>query len=59
MSALQHSQLLNGVTLLFSEEMKKDKDSAPVRKFNLEFHINPDADLRGTSTPLVEASPKN
>jgi Tfp pilus assembly protein PilN len=59
MSALQRSPLVTGVTLLFSEELKKDKDSAPVRKFNLEFHINPDADLRGSSTTVVEASQKN
>jgi Tfp pilus assembly protein PilN len=57
MSSLQKSPLLTGVSLLFSEEYKKGKDDKSVRKFSVEMHINPDADLRGGT--LVEAAPKN
>jgi len=58
MAKLGKSPLLTGVALLYSEEFKKSKEDAPLRKFNLEMHIHPDADLRG-GEPLVEASPKN
>jgi Tfp pilus assembly protein PilN len=58
MASLQKSSLLSGVSLLYSEEFKKtNKDERPVRKFNVEMHINPAADQRvGT---FVEAMPKN
>ena len=58
MAALQKSPLLTGVMLLYSEEFSKNKGDAPVRRFNLEMHINPDADLRG-NVAVVEAAPKN
>jgi Tfp pilus assembly protein PilN len=58
MSALQKSQLLTNVTLLFSEEFKKNKDENAVRRFCFEMHVNPDADLRGGG-PVVDAMPKN
>ncbi len=56
MSALQKSTLLTGVSLLFSEEFRKSKDEKSVRKFSVEMHLNPNADLRGGT--LVEAAPK-
>lgn len=57
MSALQKSPLLTGVSLLFSEEHKKNKDDKPLRKFSVEMHIDPSADLRGGT--VVDAMPKN
>jgi Tfp pilus assembly protein PilN len=57
MSALQKSPLLTGVSLLFSEDFAKNKDDKPLRKFSVEMHIDPSADLRGGT--LVEAAPKN
>ncbi len=58
MTALQKSPLLSGVALLFSEEYKKNKDDPVVRRFNVEMHLNPEADLRGGNT-IVTALPKN
>jgi len=46
MSSLQHSDLLTGVALLYSEELKKNKDDQPVRRFSVEMHVDPNADLR-------------
>jgi hypothetical protein len=46
------------VTLLYSEEFKKNKDDAAVRRFNFEMRVNPDLDLRGGGT-VVSAEPKN
>jgi Tfp pilus assembly protein PilN len=58
MTALQKCPLLTGVALLYSEEYKKNKDDAPLRRFNVEMHLRPDADLRGNGS-VVSASPKN
>lgn len=60
MSALHDSPLLTDVKLLYSEEFKtgKDKDEASVRKFNVEMHINPAADLRNAS-PVADADLKD
>jgi Tfp pilus assembly protein PilN len=58
MTALQKSPLLAGVALLYSEEYKKNKEDAAVRRFNVEMHLNPDADLRSNGA-VVSASPKN
>ena len=57
MSALQKSALLTNVSLLFSEEFKKNKDEKVMRKFNIEMHLDPTADLRGGS--VADALPKN
>jgi Tfp pilus assembly protein PilN len=50
-SALNKSNLLSDVNLLFAEESKKDKgdDSEVIRKFHVEMKINPKADLRQIS----------
>ena len=50
-SALNKSNLLSDVNLLFAEESKKDKgdDSEVIRKFHVEMKINPKADLRQLS----------
>ncbi|MGN6367224.1 MAG: PilN domain-containing protein [Phycisphaerae bacterium] len=47
-SALNKSNLLSDVNLLFAEEAKKDntEDSEVIRKFHVEMKINPKADLR-------------
>jgi len=58
MSALQKSPLLTGVTLVFSEEYQKNKVDPVLRRFNVEMHLNPDADLRSGGS-VVTASPKN
>jgi Tfp pilus assembly protein PilN len=58
MSALQKSPLLTGVALLYTEQYQKNKEDAPMRRFNLEMHLNPDADLRSGGT-VVNAAPKN
>ena len=58
MTVLQKCPLLTGVALLYSEEYRKNKDEAPMRRFNVEMHLKPDADLRGSGT-VVSASPKN
>jgi hypothetical protein len=57
MAALQKSPLLTGVTLLYSEEFRKNKEDPALRRFNFEMHINPEAGLRvgGVATAL----PKN
>jgi Tfp pilus assembly protein PilN len=57
MAALQRCPLLAGVALLYSEEFKKNKDDPALRRFNVEMHVNPDADLRGGNT-VVSASPE-
>ncbi len=49
MSALQTCPLLTDVNLLYSEELKKDKDQAALRKFDIEMHVNPSADLRNAT----------
>ena len=56
MAALQKSPLFSGVTLQFSEEFKKNKDDPPLRRFNFEMHISPDADLR--TGAVVDARPE-
>jgi Tfp pilus assembly protein PilN len=58
MTALQKSPLLAGVALTYSEEFKKTKDDPAMRRFNVEMHINPNADLRAGGT-VVTAAPKN
>jgi len=58
MTALQKSPLLDGVSLTYSEEFKKEKDNITMRRFNIEMRINPDADLR-TGGSVVTATPKN
>jgi Tfp pilus assembly protein PilN len=58
MSELQKSPLLTGVALMYSEEYRKNKDDAPLRRFNVEMHLNPQADLHGGG-PVVSAEPKN
>jgi hypothetical protein len=58
MTVLQKSPLLTGGSLQYSEEYKKNKDDVVVRRFNVEMHINTDADLRGGGS-LVTAEPKN
>lgn len=58
LTALQKSPILTNVTLLYSEEYRKNKEDAAVRRFSLEMHINPEADLRGGGT-IVTAMPKN
>jgi Tfp pilus assembly protein PilN len=57
MTALQKSPLLTGVALLFSEELKKSKEDPVLRRFNVEMHLNPDADLRSGGS-VVTALPK-
>ena len=57
LSNLKESALLSGVQLIYSEEFKPTKDDKAVRKFSIEMHINPAADLRKAT--LVEASSKN
>jgi len=59
MTALQKSPLLVGVTLQYSEEFKKDKDTPSLRRFSVEMHINPNADLRGVANSVVTAMPEN
>jgi Tfp pilus assembly protein PilN len=63
MTALQKSPLLVNVTLLYSEEFKKDKDkdkdAVNVRRFCVAMHINPSADLRGVGANVVTAMPEN
>jgi hypothetical protein len=53
MNALQKSDLLSDVNLLFSEEWVKpgeDKEKGEkLRRFHVEMKINPNADLRGVS----------
>jgi Tfp pilus assembly protein PilN len=56
MAALQKSPLLTGVTLLFSEEYKKNKDDAALRRFSFDMHVSPDADLR--HSPVADARPE-
>jgi Tfp pilus assembly protein PilN len=46
MKRLQASDLLTGVALVFSEEFSKEKDQPMVRRFSIEMHVNPEADLR-------------
>ena len=48
MSKLQNSALLTNVSFLYSEELKKDKEKEgpTVRKFCVEMHVNPNADMR-------------
>lgn len=58
LTALQKSPILTSVTLLYSEEYRKNKEDPAVRRFSLEMHINPEADLRGGGT-IVTAMPKN
>ena len=58
MTVLQKSPLLAGVALLYSEEYKKNKEDPVLRRFNVEMHLNPDADLRSGGS-VVTASPKN
>jgi Tfp pilus assembly protein PilN len=58
MTALQKSPLLSGVSLTYSEEFKKEKENTVMRRFNVEMHINPDADLRAAGS-VVTATPKN
>jgi Tfp pilus assembly protein PilN len=57
-SALNKSNLLSDVNLLFAEETKKDKgdDSEVIRKFHVEMKINPKADLRQMSGDAVSAA---
>lgn len=57
MGALKKSDLLKDVTLQFSEAYQKNKEDVPLRKFSLEMHLNPDADMRDQS--VVEAAQKN
>ena len=58
MAGLQKSTLLTGVSLIYSEEFKKTKeDNKSVRKFSVEMHLDPAADLRGGT--VVEAMPKD
>jgi hypothetical protein len=57
MASLKESPLLSGVQLIYSEEFRPTKDDKPVRKFSIEMHINPAADLRKTT--VVEASSKD
>jgi Tfp pilus assembly protein PilN len=56
MTALQKSPLLSAVSLQYSEQYQKTKDDPVVRRFNVEMHVNADADLRGS---VVTAVPKN
>jgi len=48
MSRLQNSPLLTNVSFLYSEELKvtKEETSQIFRKFCIEMHVNPEADLR-------------
>jgi len=57
LSALKKSPILSDVTLLSSEEVKKNKDDVAVYKFGIEMHIDPKADLRNPSS-LVDALQK-
>jgi Tfp pilus assembly protein PilN len=61
MTKLQDSDLLTSVALMYSEEFLKDKDEAtkPIRRFSVEMHVNPNADLRGGQTASVEKGPKD
>jgi Tfp pilus assembly protein PilN len=56
MAALQKSPLLTGVTLLFSEEFKKNKEDVALRRFSFEMHVSPDADRR--QSPVADARPE-
>ena len=58
MTALQKSPLLTGVALLYSEEYRKSKEDKPMRRFNVEMHLNPDADMRREGA-VANAAPKN
>ncbi len=58
MAALQKSPLLSGVALQYSEEYRKNKEDNPVRRFGVEMHVNPDADLRSSGS-VANASPKD
>jgi hypothetical protein len=59
MSALQKSPLLAGVALRYSEEYRKNKDDKAVRRFNVEMHLDPSADLRNNGGAVASVSPKN
>jgi Tfp pilus assembly protein PilN len=58
MANLQKSSLLVGVTLLYSEEYRKTKEDAAVRRFSLDMRINPSADTNQGGT-VVDAGIKN
>jgi hypothetical protein len=54
MARLQECPILTGVALMYSEVFKKEKDSPELRKFSLEMHLNPEADLRVTASATPE-----
>jgi Tfp pilus assembly protein PilN len=62
MSALQKSELLSDVNLLFSEEYRRPAAAnevvEPVRRFHVEMHINPAADLRGVGSVAATIEPR-
>ncbi len=52
--ALGKSPLLRDVNLLYTEEYRRDNTDAPLRRFKVEMHLNPDADVR-TNMALTPA----
>ena len=54
MASLQKSDILTGVALMFSEEYRKDKEAPAVRRFSVEMHVDPNADLRGSGFANAE-----
>jgi hypothetical protein len=54
MAKLQDCPILTGVALMFSEAFKREKEAPELRKFSLEMHLNPDADLRVTASANAE-----
>jgi hypothetical protein len=54
MAKLQKSEILTGVALMYSEQFKKEKDGPELRKFSIEMHLNPEADLRVTASAAIE-----
>jgi Tfp pilus assembly protein PilN len=54
MSRLQNSPLLTSVAFLFSEELKaKEEGGATTRRFSVEMHVNPEADMRSRASATV------